>query len=346
MAPLSEMIEKYMVPWLQRDWPVDWPQVFGREAELIVEIGFGNGRFLADMAAARSDVCFVGIERAWGSIRRLLNRIEARELKNVRAIEGDAAFLLQHVFAPHALGEVWINFSDPWPKERHRNRRLIRDAFVATLGERLQPGGEVTIATDHAGYASWIADVLARQSLLQSVYETPFVRELPGRVPTKYEQRALDAGVPIHYFVWRREVASSGVETRIQKVGDMPNVILEGEYKRGDIQAVVARMAGRMWRETHRDRAVVIKAMETYRQLDDGHGLISAMVREGELAQYFGISIAFRRRDQLLIKLAAMGQPRPTWGVKRAVMKVVDAILEARPELRIASRTVGSWGDG
>lgn len=346
MAPLSEMIEKYMVPWLQWDWPVDWSRVFGREADLIVEIGFGNGRFLAEMATARSDVCFVGIERAWGSIRRLLNRIDARGLAHVRAIEGDAAFLLRHVFAPHSLSEVWINFSDPWPKERHRNRRLIRDAFVATLAERLQPGGEVTIATDHAGYAAWIADVLARQSLLQSVYETPFVRELPGRVPTKYEQRARDAGLPIHYFVWRRDVASSVVETRIQKVGDMPNVVLEGEYNRRDIQAVAARMAGRMWRETHRDTPVVIKAMEAYRQLDDGHALISAMVREGELAQYFGISIVFRRRDQLLIKLASIGQPRPTWGVKRAVMKVADSILEARPELRIASRTVGRWGDG
>ncbi len=345
MAPLSETIQKYTVPWLQGDWPVDWPQVFGQAGDLVLEIGFGNGRFLADMAAARSKVCFVGIERAWGSIRRLLKRIDARELKNVRALEGDAAFLLRHLFAPQSLSEVWINFSDPWPKERHHNRRLIRDAFAAVLGERLKVGGEVTIATDHADYAAWIADVLARQSLLQSVYETPFVHELPGRVPTKYEQRAIDAGLPIHYFAWRRDVALS-VETRIQKVGDMPNVILEGEYKRGDIQSLVARMAGRVWRETHRDIWAVIKVLESYRQLDDGHGLIAVMVREGELAQYFGISIVFRRRDQLLIKLSSIGQPRPTWGVKLAVMKVADVILEAQPSLRVASRTVGNWGDG
>ena len=345
MALLSESIQKYMVPWLQWDWPIDWARVFGRESDLIVEIGFGNGRFLADLAMARSDVCFVGIERAWGSVRRLFNRLEARGLTHVRAIEGDAAFLLQHVFAPQSLAEVWINFSDPWPKERHHNRRLIQDAFVTTVAERLQPGGMVTIATDHADYAGWIAKVLARQSRLQSVYETASVHELPGRVPTKYEQRAIDAGLPIHYFAWRRDVALS-VKTQVQKVGDMPNVILEGEYDREDVLSLAARITGRVWRESQRDMWVVIKAIEMFRQCDDGHGLISMMVREGELAQYFGISVLFYKRDQILIKLSAIGQPRPTWGVKQAVKNVADVILEAQPALRVASSAVGTWGDG
>ncbi len=339
--PLSEAIQKYMVPWLQLDWPVDWPRVFGRAGDLVLEIGFGNGRFLADMAAARSDACFVGIERAWGSIRRLLKRVDAEGLAHVRAIEGDATFLLKHLFAPQSLSEVWINFSDPWPKARHHQRRLIQDAFVAIVGERLKAGGVVSIATDHGDYVAWIAKVLARQSLLQSVYETASVRELPGRKPTKYEQRAMDAGSSIHYFVWRRRSALP-VETRTQKVGNMPNIILEGEYERGDILSLTAHIAGRVWRETHRDVGAVIKFMETYRQLPDGQGLVSAMVREGELAQYVGILIVFRKNDQLLIKLAPMGQPRPTWGVKRAVKKVADLILEMRPGLWVASSTVGN----
>ena len=78
----------------------------------------------------------------WGSMRRLFKRLNALKLNHVRAIEGDAAFLLQHVFAPQSLSEIWINFSDPWPKERHHNRRLIQDTFVKILAERLKPGGD------------------------------------------------------------------------------------------------------------------------------------------------------------------------------------------------------------
>ena len=337
---LSEEIQKYTVPWLQLDWPINWQQIFDRTGDLVLEIGFGNGHFLSDMAAARSDACFIGIELAWGSMRRLFKRLNAQNTNHVRAIEGDAAYLLQHVFAPQSLSEVWINFSDPWPKERHHNRRLIQDTFVKILAERLKPGGTVTIATDHGNYATWITDILTRQSHLQSIYATPSVHKLPGRTPTKYEQKAIDAGVPIHYFVWRLESEPS-VETRIQKVGNMPNIVLEGAYQREDILTHIARATDQVWRETHGDMQVVIKMTEIYCQLPDNHGLISVMVREGELVQYFGISLLFRKNNQLLIKLAPMGQPRPTWGVKKAVQKVADLILETHPHLWLASSTVG-----
>ena len=122
--------------------------------------------------------------------------------------------------------------------------------------------------------------------------------------------------MPIHYFVWRRESELS-VETRTQKVGNMPNIILEGECQREEILRLMARATNQVWRETHRDMQVVIKMTDIYRQLPDNHGLISIMVREGELVQYFGISLLFRKNNQLLIKLAPMGQPRPTWGVKK-----------------------------
>ena len=338
--PLSEEIQKYTVPWLQLDWPIDWPQIFDRPGDLVLEIGFGNGHFLSDMAASRPNACFVGIERAWGSMRRLFKRLNTLKLNHVRAIEGDAAFLLQHVFAPQSLSEIWINFSDPWPKERHHNRRLIQDTFVKILAERLKPGGTVTIATDHADYAAWITDVLTRQSHLQSIYKTPSVHQLPGRTPTKYEQKAIDAGVPIHYFVWRQKSEPS-VETRTQKVGNMPNIVLEGEYHREDILRLIGQATDQVWRETHRNTQIVIKMTEIYCQLPDNHGLISVMVREGELAQYFGISLLFRKNNQLLIKLAPMGQPRPTWGVKKAVQKVADLILETQTHLWLASSTVG-----
>ena len=336
--PLSEAIHRYTVPWLSLDWPVDWSQIFGRSGDLVLEIGFGNGGFLADLAQVQPDRCFVGIERAWGSISRLFKRLEAHELSHVRAMEGDAAFMLDHLFAPQSLSQVFINFSDPWHKERHHNRRLIQDGFVKMLAERLVPGGEVTIATDHADYAEWIADVLERQSLLQSFYETTSVDALPGRKPTKYEKKAIVEGLPIHYFVWRQN-ADLCLNAPNEKVDDMPNVILQGEYNSEDL---LRGVDAHVWQETHRDVSVVIKLMEVYGHLKDGHRLVGMMVREGELAQHFGISILFRKDNQLLVKLASIGQPRPTWGVKLAVKKVADLLLEAHSDLRVVSSTVGN----
>jgi len=109
-VPLSEAIHRYTLPWLQLDWPVDWSSVFGRSGELVLEIGFGNGGFTADLAQTHPDKCFVGIERAWGSISRLFKRLEAQGLNNVRAMEGDAAFMLDRLFAPQSLSEVYVNF--------------------------------------------------------------------------------------------------------------------------------------------------------------------------------------------------------------------------------------------
>jgi len=122
------------------------------------------------------------------------------------------------------------------------------------------------------------------------------------------------------------------------KVDEMPNVILKGDCDRKD---VLSDVETQVWQETHRDVSVVIKLMEVYEHLNDGHRLVGLMVREGELAQYFGVSILFRKEDELLIKLAAIGQPRPTWGVKQAVKKVADLILKNHSGLQLVSTTVG-----
>jgi len=334
--PLSEAIHRYTVSWLQMDWPVDWSKVFGRSGDLVLEIGFGNGGFLADLAERNPNKNFVGIERAWGSISRLFKRLQKNGLGHVRAMEGDAAFMLDHLFSPQSLSHIYVNFPDPWHKERHHGRRLIRDGFVKMLAERLKLGGEVTIATDHAEYAEWIADVLERQSRLNSVYKTTSVHELPGRNPTKYEQKAITEGLPIHYFVWRQN-ENLNLNIHREKVDQMPNIILQGEYNN---EGFLSGVEPRVWKETHRDVSVVIKLMEVYGHLKDGHRLVGVMVREGELAQHFGVSILLRKNNQLLIKLASLGQPRPTWGVKQAVKKIGDLILETHPGLELVSTTV------
>ena len=114
----------------------------------------------------------------------------------------------------------------------------------------------------------------------------------------------------------------------------MPNIVLEGAYQREDILTLIEQATDQVWRENQRDIQIVIKMTDIYCQLPNDHGLISVMVREGELVQYFGISLLFRKNNQLLVKLAPMGQPRPTWGVKKAGTK------SGRSDLRNTSQFV------
>lgn len=333
--PLSEAICNYWVPWQGLDWPVDWDGVFGRSGDLVVEIGFGNGQFLVDLAQQYPDRNFVGIERAWSSVVRVFKRLETLGLKNVQVLEADAAFAMRHLFAPKSLREVFINFPDPWHKERHHNRRLIQAPFIRSLAERLTADGLVMIATDQAEYAEWIVDVLEGQSDLRSQHETTWIDFVPNRRPTKYEEKALQSGVPIHYFEWQQNSNLDGV-IDVDKVGDMPNVILEGDVDREQVLVGAERV---VWNETHQDVEVVVKLMDVYGHLEDDHRLVSMMVREGELVQYFGISVVFRK-DDVLVKLAPIGQPRATWGVKFAVQKIAALVCEVSDGLKIKSSTI------
>ena len=334
--PLSESILKYMIPWLDLDWPLNPAEIYGQEGAFILEIGFGNGGFLVEQAQKQPDALFLGIERSWGAAQRLFRRLEQTGLGNVRVIQGGAEFLLQYAFEPASIDRIYINFSDPWPKERHHGRRLIQPEFVKLLGERLVAGGEVTIATDHAEYAEYIGQVLEGQSALVSCFDRTKVVELPGRTPTKYELKAIDAGLPINYFLWRREAYVS-LPVNVQRVEEMPNVILRGAC---DKDTMFADQQPQSWVLTHAGVNVVIKLSRVYRDFY-GDWLLEMMVKEDAFSQHFGVLVLNRVDGGYLVKLASMGHPRPTWGVKQSVGKVASLIQARFPAMRVEKSTVG-----
>ena len=336
VLPLSEAILKYLVPWTEYDWPLDWEAVFGRKGPLVVEVGFGNGGFLEEIAVRRPEVNFLGIERSWRTVHRLFKRLDRAGLSNVHVAQGSADFLLERLFVPGSVEKIYINFSDPWPKERHHGRRLIQPAFMNMLAQRLTPGGEVTIATDHAEYAAWIGEVLEGQDLLVSCFETTVADHLPDRNPTKYEQKALDAGVEIHYFVWRR-AGEVSAPVLVEKVEEMPNVIMRGTF---DPACLLADFEPLSWQMEHRGVSVVVRLVSLYRDTQ-GDYLVEAMVKEDTFSQHFGVLVLARPGERLLVKLSPIGHPRPTWGVKQAVGKVAALVQGQCPDLKVEESTVG-----
>lgn len=339
--PFSSQLHDHLIPWTKLNWPVDWPALFGRQAQLEVEIGFGNGGFLADRASRYPNRDFIGIERSLASTHRIFKRIERDGLTNIRVLLGDAAFALNHLFAPESVTQVFVNFSDPWPKERHHSRRLIQPSFLDLVGRRLCEDGQVTIATDHEGYALWIEDAFEHQRMLASVHETVAIDQIEGRSPTKYEQRALDAGVPIRYYEWKR-CAPVHESARDERIEEVPNVILDGTF---DVDTLLDAFGGSTWQGEHEGVSVVVKLGCAFQDRDRGHVLIETMVREGAFAQHLAIALIHRPPSRLLVKPSPIGHPRPTWGVKQAVQFVTQTLCVACPGLRVASSTLGESVD-
>jgi tRNA (guanine-N7-)-methyltransferase len=340
--PLSEALYRYVVPWLQVDWPIDWPVLCARQAPLMVEVGFGNGLFLTEQARHAPEANFVGIELSWARVQHLAERLDAAGLAHVRLIHGEAHVAMQYLFASNTIQEIFINFPDPWPKKRHYARRLIQSELVALVYDRLVSGGRVTIATDDPNYAEWIAAILESQEELGSCFSTTAVHELGGRRPTKYEQKARGANLPVYYFVWCKPSASAPT-TQAQGREDMPHVILEGPH---DLDTTLRSCTPRTWREAQQGVEISTTLLRTYREFTADSWLLELVVKEGKLSQQLGVAIIARSQGQILVKLSAMGFPRPTWGVQRAVWHVAEMLREHTPQLRVSWMSMGAHDQG
>jgi len=172
---------------------------------LVLEIGFGRGEFLTELARAAPEVAHLGVEISWKRVLRLARRLARSELCNVRLLHAPGEQVVAELIEPASLEAVWINFSDPWPKRRHERRRLVQPALVAALAERLAPAGTLHVATDDRAYAEHIDAVLAAEPRLENAYApAPWLREVPGRMPTAYELEWRAEGRPLHFWAYRR----------------------------------------------------------------------------------------------------------------------------------------------
>jgi tRNA (guanine-N7-)-methyltransferase len=195
--------------------PIDSHAIFGRQAPLVLEIGFGMGETTAAIAQAQAHRNFIGVEVYPAGVGALLRRIEESAIANLRIIQHDAIDVLQHMIAPGLLSAVHVFFPDPWPKARHHKRRLIRPEIAALIASRLEPGGIVHCATDWAHYALQMLSVLSAEPALENtagevhlsedISQARGFAERPDYRPlTKFERRGLGLGHGVWDIVMRR----------------------------------------------------------------------------------------------------------------------------------------------
>lgn len=289
--------------WQRAERPIDWPQRFGRQAPLEVEIGFGNGEFLVRQAQQAPERNFVGLELEWASVQRGLRKLAQANVPNVRLLQADARVALERLFRPGALHRVTALFPCPWPKERHAKHRLFSPAFLKLLNSRLMPDGTVQIVTDHEGYAHW---------LLDQVPGTGFAvrwQSVAPRFSTKYERKWHAQGQEQFYEFWFRKQAGlavplhEDVTLQTHRVQAFDPEHFQPASARGDI-------------------AVEFKEFlfDSKRQ----KGMVWVFVTEENFCQDFWIEIA-RGDEHWYIRPARGCAVVPTVGVQRALDLVRDA---------------------
>ena len=179
------------------DAPVDFDQVFGRSAPRSLEIGFGMGHSLLEMAAASPEQDFIGVEVHTPGVGSLLKLIGEESLTNLRLLQHDAVEVLTHMIPANSLAGIHVFFPDPWHKARHNKRRLIQPPFVALLASRLKPGGYFHCATDWEEYAHQMLEVLSAEPTLVNSADG-FAPRPEYRPLTKFENR----GIRLGHGVW------------------------------------------------------------------------------------------------------------------------------------------------
>ncbi|MFE8071284.1 tRNA (guanosine(46)-N7)-methyltransferase TrmB [Marinobacteraceae bacterium S3BR75-40.1] len=187
------------------DGIIDPRQVFGRDAPLNLEIGFGMGLSLAEMAEKAPEQDFIGIEVHRPGVGALLKQVRDRELENVRVYCADAVDVMDLCLPEACLDRILLFFPDPWHKKRHHKRRIVQPEFVQRVRHKLRVGGLFHMATDWEQYAEHMAGVMAdAEGFENTVQPGPYAPRPEDRPITKFEQRGERLGHGVWDLIYRR----------------------------------------------------------------------------------------------------------------------------------------------
>jgi len=189
------------------DSPPDWAAIFGNSNPLALEIGCGTGHFVLQQAIRQPQTNFIAIDIYNKGCLKTCAKIDAAGLDNVRVVRVEARWLLASGLQPESLSAVYINCPDPWPKKRHRQRRLVNRDFLETLAHYLKPGGDLYFSTDFDDYAEDVAAQIHGLAGYRNMLSTAWTKVLPGYPVSKYMQRFLEQGQDIYFIHSRRDMA-------------------------------------------------------------------------------------------------------------------------------------------
>ncbi len=184
-----------------------WQSIFAAPAPLHIEIGMGKGQFLMAMAEAHPDVNYLGMELYTSVLLRATQKLEANPLPNLRLLNYDAKNIGE-LFAPGELDRIYLNFSDPWPKDRHSKRRLTSSVFLDRYYPILKDGGLLEFKTDNQGLFTFSIEEIDAADGWELIAVTRDLHHdealCQGNIMTEYEEKFSSQGNPICKLIARK----------------------------------------------------------------------------------------------------------------------------------------------
>jgi tRNA (guanine-N7-)-methyltransferase len=218
---LASQAEGYLLTLDSNDF-LDPVLLFSRPAPLILDIGFGMGEALLQMAAEQSHVNFMGVEVHRPGVGALLLQRAKLGIENIRVFSADANHVLNRL-SPASLDRVQLFFPDPWHKKRHHKRRLVQAPFLTLVAEKLKPDGILHVATDWQPYAEEIIDHLQAHASFQPLSQSQAAQIIAQRPTTKFERRGKRRGHGISDILYQRSLSEhwlkAGVARRSMQCG-------------------------------------------------------------------------------------------------------------------------------
>lgn len=183
-----------------------WNEVFGNERPIEIEVGMGKGRFIMELASLHPDINYVGIERYPSVLLRGLQKRAEMELNNIVFMCVDAKNLSE-IFNQGEVQKIYLNFSDPWPKDRHTKRRLTSEEFMDVYDKILKPDGVVEFKTDNKGLFEYSLEAIPGDvwEIKESTFDLHHSEMGEGNVMTEYEEKFSLKGNPIFKLIAGRK---------------------------------------------------------------------------------------------------------------------------------------------
>lgn len=186
-----------------------WKSFFGNDKPLHLEIGTGKGRFIMQLASEHPEINYIGIEKYSSVLLRCLEKQEELQLTNLIFIRGDAE-LINTYFEEGEIEKIYLNFSDPWPKERHARRRLPSSDYLRRYDRILAQGGDIEFKTDNRGLFDFAVEEVEQsafeiEQITYDLHNDPIMNE--GNIMTEYEEKFSKKGNKICKYILRRRQA-------------------------------------------------------------------------------------------------------------------------------------------
>ena len=188
-----------------KEYKGKWNEVFGNDNPIHIEVGMGKGKFITTLASQNPDINYIGIEKYSSVLLRALEKMEELDITNICFIRMDAEEI-EDVFAEEEVSKIYLNFSDPWPKDRHAKRRLTSRQFLGRYDKILKKDGVIAFKTDNRQLFDFSLEEVpeAGWKLVEHTFDLHNSDMAEGNVMTEYEEKFSSMGNPIHKMIINR----------------------------------------------------------------------------------------------------------------------------------------------